>query len=69
MTLQVQRWQQEGRKVSFHDPNCLILDNGTPGLLRRACTSADPLTFNASADYFTYGIHFSSVGYTKMVLA
>ena len=69
MALQVQGWRQQGRRVSFHDPNCLGPDDGTPGVLGRACTSADPLTFNSSADYFTYGIHFSASGYTKMALA
>ena len=64
----LQQQQQQRRRVYFHDPNCLDAD-GTPGVVGRACRPGEALTFNASSDYFTYGIHFSQQGYAKMAKA
>ena len=61
-------WQAAGKRVFFHDPNCLSA--GTPGKPDAACAAADPPTWAADgSDYWTYGIHFSENGYAKMSAA
>lgn len=63
----VTEWQSQGKKIYYHDPNCLGAD-GTPGLADKACSDSDKPTW-VDGDYFTYGIHFSASGYTKMAHA